>query len=75
MPSSQRTSMTLVNRSDTSLKLYWLDLKGNLRPYSVIPPNGHVSQATYIGHNWIVMTGDLHCVGIFSAAPISIAFF
>jgi len=67
--------MTFVNRSSQAFALYWLDFQGNRRFYLTLPPGGRASQATYIGHNWLLATVDGQCVGVFKAAPESLAFF
>jgi hypothetical protein len=74
-PSSERTGMTFVNRTDGALNIYWLDFQGNRRLYRSLSPGGHAAQPTFIGHNWLVATSDDRCIGIFKAAPQSLAFF
>jgi hypothetical protein len=75
IPSRDRTGMTFVNRSDKPIKLYWLDFRAMRTLYRFLPPGDKVSQATFIGHNWLVSTLADQCIGIFKAAPESIAFF
>jgi hypothetical protein len=74
-PSQERTGIKLVNRSNIALRVYWLDFQGNWRLYHTVAPGGHIQQDTFIGHNWLVATADDLCIGVYSAAPISIAFF
>jgi VHL beta domain len=74
-PSSDPTGMTFVNRSDTTLDLYWLDFQGGRRLYHHLTPGARAKQDTYIGHYWLLATPDGVCVGIFKAAPESLAFF
>jgi hypothetical protein len=74
-PSTEQTGITFVNRSDLALNIYWLDFQGNLRLYRSLSPGGHFLQQTFIGHNWLVTTSDNQCIGIFKAAPESLAFF
>jgi hypothetical protein len=73
-PSSEPTGMTFVNRSDRSVYIFWLDFRGERRLYRTLTPGGHTVQQTFIGHNWLVATSE-QCIGIFKAAPESLAFF
>jgi hypothetical protein len=74
-PSQERTGIKVVNRSNMALRLYWLDFEGNWRLYHTVAPGSRVQQDTFIGHNWLVATIGDQCIGVFGAAPISIAFF
>ena len=74
-PSQDRTGITVVNRSNAPLRLYWLDFQGSWRLYHTVAPGNRVQQDTFIGHTWMISTTADQCIGIFSAAPISIAFF
>jgi hypothetical protein len=69
------TGMTFVNRSNEPIKIYWLDFRAMRTLYRFLPPGDKISQQTYIGHNWLVSTMADQCIGIFKAAPESIAFF
>lgn len=73
-PSSEATGMTFVNRSDRAVYIYWLDFHGDRRLYRTLAPGGKAVQQTFIGHNWLVATAE-QCIGIFKAAPESLAFF
>ena len=74
-PSKEPTGMVFANRSNSTVRIYWLDFQGNRRLYRNLPPGDKTSQSTFIGHNWLIT--DLHdeCIGIFKAAPESFAFF
>jgi VHL beta domain len=74
-PSKERTGMTFVNRSEAPVDIYWLGFQGERVPYQHLPPGGRFVQQTFIGHNWLVTDIAGQCVGIFKAAPESIAFF
>lgn len=74
-PSKERTGMTFVNRSEAPVDIYWLGFQGERVPYQHLPPGGRFVQQTFIGHNWLVTDMAGQCVGIFKAAPESIAFF
>jgi hypothetical protein len=74
-PSQEATGLTIVNRSDEPIKIYWLTFSGLRRFYHSVAPGDRVVQQTFIGHNWMITNGRGECIGIFNAAPISIAFF
>ncbi len=74
-PSQQATGITFANRSDEPVKIYWLSFQGERKFYQYLPPGGRHTQKTFIGHNWLVTTLAGQCIGIFKAAPESIAFF
>lgn len=74
-PSQERTGITVVNRSNAPLRVYWLDFQGNARLYHTVPPGSRIHQDTFIGHNWLIATVGDQCIGVFNAAPVSIAFF
>jgi hypothetical protein len=74
-PSQERTGMTFVNRSGQAVQIFWLDFRGYRKLYRELPPGDRFHQDTFIGHNWLVATMDGRCVGIYKAAPESLAFF
>jgi hypothetical protein len=74
-PSQESTALTVANRSDQPIKVYWLTFSGLRRLYFSLAPGEHVVQQTFIGHNWLVANSRGECIGIFNAAPVSIAFF
>jgi hypothetical protein len=67
--------MTIGNRSVQAIRIYWLGFSGTRRLYQTIAPGNQVVQSTFLGHNWLVTTEDGRCIGIFNAAPMSLAFF
>jgi hypothetical protein len=75
LSSHETTSMTILNRSDEPIKVYWLTFTGLRRLYHAIAPGDRVVQSTFLGHNWLVTNQRGECIGIYNAAPISIAFF
>jgi hypothetical protein len=74
-PSQAATGMTFVNRSEHTIRIYWLDREGSRKLYLTLPPNGRATQKTSIGANWLVADLDDKCIGVFKAAPESLAFF
>jgi hypothetical protein len=74
-PSKSSTAMTFVNRSDEPVKIYWLSFQGERKLYQYLPPGGRHTQKTFTGHKWLITNLTEQCIGIFDAAPQSIAFF
>ncbi len=74
-PSQERTGMTFVNRSEAPLDIFWLGFQGERIQYQHLAPGGRFVQQTFIGHNWLITNMAGQCIGIFKAAPESLAFF
>ena len=66
---TQRIDIEFVNRSDTPLKLYWLDLYGKRKLGKEIPANSSVTQETNPGHLWLVADTEDDGLGIYEARP------
>jgi VHL beta domain len=75
LASKESTGITFVNRSAEPIKIYWLSFQGERRLYQFLPPGARRTQQTFIGHNWLVTNLADQCIGVFGAAPVSIAFF
>jgi hypothetical protein len=67
--------VTFVNRSAEPLEIYWLSFHGEPIHYRHLAPGDRAVQQTFIGHNWLVTGTAGQCIGVFKAAPQSIAFF
>jgi len=74
-PSTEGTVLGIVNRSQDTVLLYWLDFTGRRRLYQTLAPGAHVEQSTFIGHNWVVTLANDRCIGIYNAAPMTIGFY
>jgi hypothetical protein len=46
--------MVFANRSNLTVKIYWLDFQGHRRLYRSVPPGDKTTQNTFIGHNWLI---------------------
>jgi len=75
LASKESTGITFVNRSAEPIKIYWLSFQGERRLYHLLPPGARRTQQTFVGHNWLVTNLADQCIGVFAAAPVSIAFF
>jgi len=48
------SSFTVVNDSDSTVQLFWIDESGTPASYGSIPPGGTLTQSTFVGHTWYV---------------------
>jgi Co/Zn/Cd efflux system component len=62
------TTITFVNLSATTVKLYWINFQGARVFYSMVSPNYQVPQQTYAGHTWLVTDQGDSCKAVFVAA-------
>jgi membrane protein YdbS with pleckstrin-like domain len=74
-PTAESTRVVIANRSNQSIKLYWLDPLGQRNQYAVLPPGRKIGQPSRIGAHWLVTTADERCVGIFNADTARIGIF
>jgi hypothetical protein len=74
-PTPEDARLVVANRSDNTLKFYWLDPSGQRSLYAVLPPGRKIGQPSHIGAHWLVATNDGRCVGIFSADTARIGIF
>lgn len=64
----ESTMLHFFNTRRSAVKLWWIDPKGQRKPYGGIAPSGDSMQQTYAGHAWLV-TDDIgnpvgHCVAL-----------
>jgi membrane protein YdbS with pleckstrin-like domain len=74
-PTDEPAVLTVVNRSDETVKFYWLDRTGARALYATLSPGGHVNQPSHVGAHWLVSTQDDRCIGIFSAETMAVGIF
>jgi hypothetical protein len=74
-PTSESTRLVIANRSNETLKFFWLDPSGSRAPYAVLPPGRKIGQPSHIGAHWLVAAADGRCVGIFNADTARIGIF
>lgn len=70
--SSQAGSITFSNQTNQTLKIYWLDYTGARKPYGEVAPGATTTQATFVGHYWMLADATDKCARI---APIDGASF
>ena len=58
-----KTSITFVNKTGSSVQLYWLDYKGHLVYYSTVGSGARRAQPTFRTHPWLVLDAKFACVG------------
>ena len=52
-----------TNKSNRTVKLYWLNYSGTPRYYASLAPNSSLRQRTYLDHAWLVQDGFENCYG------------
>lgn len=63
------TSITFVNNTNESVKMFWVDTEGNRHPYDRLAPGGTASQHTFAGHVWVAVGHDGRELAWFRAEP------
>lgn len=56
--SDVKTLITFHNRSDRTVKLYWLDFAGNRVLYKTLKSQEGLAQITFLTHPWLVTDAD-----------------
>lgn len=74
-PTTEPAVLTLVNRSDEGLKLYWLNYQGTRSLYATLAPGGHVDQQSHAGAHWLIASADGQCLGVLDAATMKVGIF
>jgi membrane protein YdbS with pleckstrin-like domain len=74
-PTAEPAVLTLVNRSDESLKFYWLNYQGARSLYATLAPGGHVDQQSHAGAHWLVASADGQCLEVLDAATMKVGIF
>ncbi len=61
------SKITVNNKTDATIKLYWLDFTGKRVEYSKggIKAGGSHNQATYVTHPWLIANQNEECLGIY----------
>ena len=57
-PTLTRARLVIRNRTNSELRLYWLDFEGARKLYASIPPLGTSTQDTFAHHVWLLATGN-----------------
>ena len=53
-----KTSIKFENQSGKTVKLFWIDFEGNRKLYATIEAEKMVTQATFLGHAWLITDAD-----------------
>jgi len=61
------TSIQVVNKKASTVKVYWLDYQGKRQHRFDVRPNETVNHTTFVSHPFVVTLGDgrVSCLGIF----------
>ena len=74
-PLSPPAELTVANRSDETLRFYWLNGTGQRVLYATLAPGGRVQQQSHLGAHWLVSTQSDQCLAIFDAATKTISLY
>ena len=66
--SSENVSITFKNSFNRSVRVYWVDIEGDLKNYGTIPPKEELSISTFTGHQWVLDFSANDLTGIFVAS-------
>jgi dienelactone hydrolase len=66
--SSENVSITFKNSFNRSIRVYWVDIEGDLKNYGTIPPKEELSISTFTGHQWVLDFSANDLTGIFVAS-------
>lgn len=61
------TTMEIVNNTDKTLSVFWMDTQGGRVPYGKINPGDTFSQNTYVSHAWLLLDETGNAVAAFQA--------
>jgi membrane protein YdbS with pleckstrin-like domain len=74
-PTAEPAVLTVINKSDESVRFYWLNATGNRALYATLPPGGRIDQPSHAGAHWLVSAADGRCLGVFDAANTKVGIF
>jgi dipeptidyl-peptidase-4 len=63
------TSITFINSTSESVKMFWIDLEGHRVPYNRLAPGETASQHTFSRHVWVAVGHNGQDLGVFVADP------
>jgi hypothetical protein len=61
------TSVRFENRTTRALDVHWLDFAGQRKRYATVEPGSTYSNATYVGHVWLVAESSGEGLAIYVA--------
>ena len=63
----EETSITFVNRSAETARIFWLDEEGQRQPYATLEAGGRQVQHTFAGHVWLATDRTGRPLAVFEA--------
>jgi hypothetical protein len=63
------TSVTFVNRTQASARIYWLNYKGSREFYKELRPDQRFTQDTYATHPWVATDSEENCLETYMPQP------
>ena len=69
--SNVSTYIQVINRSSSSVKVYWIDFNGKRQHYFDLDPLQSRDQQTYVTHPWLIALSGANqpCIHIFLPIP------
>ncbi len=69
--SNVSTYIQVINRSSSSVKVYWIDFNGKRQHYFDLDPLQSRDQQTYVTHTWLIAQSGANqpCIHIFLPIP------
>ena len=61
------TSLRFENRTTRALDVHWLDFAGQRKRYATVEPGATYTNATYVGHVWVVAESSGEGLAIYVA--------
>ncbi|HRF59611.1 MAG TPA: prolyl oligopeptidase family serine peptidase [Fimbriimonadaceae bacterium] len=65
--SGEETLITIENRSDKDIKLFWVSTSNERIAYGTLAPGASLVQRTFAGHVWLVTSADNTALAAFEA--------
>jgi len=63
----EQTVLIFNNKTAAPIKLFWIDFRGERKPYGEVPSGGNGRRITIVGHIWVVADARGSCLGLYRA--------
>ena len=68
-PGTTATTIEFWNKTDETLKVYWIDPNGEFKSYGTVNRHQIKTLRTFVSHLWAVGKDEQHPLGLFNASP------
>ena len=62
-----QTVLIFNNKTAAPIKLFWIDFRGERKPYGEVPAGASGRRITIVGHIWVVADARGGCLGMYRA--------